>query len=150
MRLFVLAGLFALAASAHAMPVAAQPATTAVVAPAPVGIDNCALMTNAYYPGPGFIRNGNMRWVTTAGLKITFHNRGTQHAASIRFQVNYRGDVETIDDVGNFTPNVQITHSYSQFVDFAYLGTRPNSCRVVMVKFADGTVWSTEGKRQSN
>jgi hypothetical protein len=142
---------FALAAGAATLaPLAAQPATAAAVAPAPIGIDSCALLTNTYFPGPGFIRNANMRWVTTAGLKISFHNRATQHVTGIRFQVNYRGDVETIDDVGNFTPGVQIAHTYSQFVDFAYLGTRPNYCRVVSVKYADGTIWSTEGRRQSH
>jgi hypothetical protein len=131
-----------------AVPAAAQPQYAAVPPGAPpVGIDDCVLTTNVVYPGYRAI-NGNFRWVTTAGLKISFHNRSAQRAQAVRFEVDYRGDVETIDDVGSFAPGVAIVHNYAQFVDFAYLGTRPNYCHVVQVKLADGTVWASQRGRQ--
>jgi hypothetical protein len=133
---------------ASAAPAAAQPASAAATLP-PIGIDDCVVTTNVAYP-PYRVVNGNFRWVTTAGLKISFHNRSAQRAQSIRFEVDYRGDVETIDDVGTFAPGVPIVHNYSQFVDFAYLGTRPNYCHVLSVKLADGTVWTSQRGRQQS
>jgi hypothetical protein len=152
MRYLALVLLLALAAAPAALtPATAQPVTPAaapVVAPAPVAIDGCSIMTNIYYPP--LLRGAVMRWVTTAGLKIIFHSKGPQAAVDVRFLVEYRGDVEVIDDVGNFSAGVKINHSYSHFEDFAYLGTHPNICRVVRVKLADGTIWSAEGRRQSS
>jgi hypothetical protein len=117
------------------------PAAPGGAQPPPVAIDQCIVTTNVYYP---FVAHGNLRWLTTSGLRIVFHDRAAQRASAIRFLVNYRGDVETIDDAGTFAPGVEVNHSYQQFVDFAYLGTRPNFCRVLSVKFADGTTWTRE------
>jgi hypothetical protein len=112
----------------------------------PIALDRCAVTTNWSYLNV----RANQRWVTTSGLNIAFHNRSSQTATAVRFLVNYRGDVETIDDVGSFASGVNINHKYPQFVDFAYLGTRPNFCRVVSVKFADGTTWTAPvGRRQA-
>ncbi len=137
----------ALLVIASALPASAQPAAPGGLPP--VAIDDCTVTTNVAYPPYSAVR-GNIRWVTTSGLRIGFHVRAAQRAQTIRFQVDYRGDVETIDDTGTFAPGVEIVHSYSQFVDFAYLGTRPNFCRVLTVKFADGTMWTAQqGARQS-
>jgi len=128
-------------------PAAAQPQNVAVPQPAPVAIDSCALTTNEYFPVFG---RATMRWVTTSGLRIGFHNRASKPVAKVRFVVDYRGDVEAINDVGSFAPSVNIVHNYTRFLDFAYLGTRPNVCVVVFVQYADGTTWQRPaGRAQS-
>lgn len=110
----------------------------------PIAIDVCTITTNVSY----LSLRTNQRWVTTRGLNIAFHNRASQAATAVRFLVSYRGDVETVDDAGSFAPGIKVNHNYAQFVDFAYLGTRPNFCRLVSVKFADGTSWTAPVARR--
>jgi hypothetical protein len=77
----------------------------------------------------------------TNGLRIVFANRTNVPATEVGFRVAYRGAVEYVRDAGTFSPGVSIDHSYSQFVDFAFLGSQPNACRPVFAKFADGSIW---------
>ncbi|HTJ27275.1 MAG TPA: hypothetical protein VMA36_14030 [Candidatus Limnocylindria bacterium] len=109
-----------------------------VSGPAPVTISYCQVtrrpryrnMTNPY-PLP-----------ITGGLHLGFVNRGKSAANEIRFRVEYRGQSDLISDIGNFAPGTLVSHSFENFSDYAYLGPTPNVCAVVMVRFADGTVWS--------
>ena len=77
----------------------------------------------------------------TDGIEIRYVNHGPTTAARIAFLVNYRGDVQHIIDAGTFSPGATIDHTFGQFTGDAYLGPQPNACRVVAVRFADGSVW---------
>ena len=107
--------------------------------PPPIAIDDCRVLTNTYYVFPTRL---DVPYIVTRGLAISFHNRAGQSASEVHFEANYRGEDVTITDVGSFAPNVNINHKYDQFVNFAYLGTHPNRCRVLYVKLADGTTWN--------
>jgi hypothetical protein len=75
------------------------------------------------------------------GIRIAYTNHAPKVADRVVFLVNYRGEVERVVDAGKFSPNVQIVHTFSNFSGLPYLGPRPNVCRVVAVRFADGTLW---------
>jgi hypothetical protein len=62
-------------------------------------------------------------------------------ATEVGFHVGYRGAFEYIRDAGTFSPGVSIDHSYFDFANFAYLGSKPNVCQAAFVKFADGSEW---------
>jgi hypothetical protein len=79
--------------------------------------------------------------VYTDGLRISYVNHGAIPASRIAFLVNYRGDVQHIIDVGTFSPGVSIDHSFGEFSGDAWLGSKPNECRAVAARFADGSVW---------
>jgi hypothetical protein len=114
--------------------------------PAPIAVDDCHVTTNSYY----FFARPDQPYVSTRGLAITFRNRGQQPVVDVRFRVNYRGENDVIDDAGSFTPGTKIADQYQQFVNFAYLGPTPNSCRVIFTKSADGTTWTApETRRQA-
>jgi hypothetical protein len=115
--------------------------TSAGATQAPVAIDRCEIPR-------GDATSNWRRWSTpsptTGDLRIAFHDRASRPVASVAFSVDYRGQVETVKDAGTFSPGAPIDHRYSgRFTDFAYLGSRPNRCRVVSVTFADGSIWST-------
>ncbi len=57
------------------------------------------------------------------------------------FVVNYRGDKEHVVDAGTFSPGVTINHQFGDFEGDAYIGAKPNSCRVAAVRFTNGTAW---------
>jgi hypothetical protein len=75
------------------------------------------------------------------GIRIVYVNHAPLAASRVAFLVNYRGDVQRIIDVGTFSPNVTINHTFGNFTGDAWLGPRPNSCRAVAVRFADNSVW---------
>jgi hypothetical protein len=77
----------------------------------------------------------------TDGIRIQYINRGPQIATRVAFSVNYRGDIERIVDAGKFSPGVTIDHTFGQFEGDVWLGPRPNYCRVVAVRYVDGSVW---------
>jgi hypothetical protein len=77
----------------------------------------------------------------TDGLSISYVNVAKKPIDRVLFLVDYRGDKERVVDVGNFTPNVTISHQFGDFVGDAYIGAKPNYCRVAAVRFSDGSVW---------
>jgi hypothetical protein len=79
--------------------------------------------------------------IYTDGLHIAYVNKSRLTASRVVFSVNYRGDVEHVVDAGTFSPGVTIDHTFGQFTGLAFLGQRPNSCRVAAVRFTDGTAW---------
>jgi hypothetical protein len=79
--------------------------------------------------------------VYTDGVQIKYVNHGPLTATRVAFRVDYRGDVQRIIDVGTFSPGAPITHTFGQLTGDAWLGPKPNACRVVAVRFTDGTVW---------
>lgn len=114
---------------------------SAVTMQAPVAIDRCEIPR-------GYATSSWRRWpntpTTTGNLRIAFHDRAPRPIASVAFSVDYRGEIETVDDAGTFSPGASIDHTYTgRFTDLAYLGSRPNRCRVVSVRFADGSIWSS-------
>lgn len=127
-------------------PVAAQTAS-------PIRIQTCAVLQ--YVPAPrypfwrpfGPYPQGSL---FTDGLRIAYVNNGPQTATRVAFNVNYRGDVQHIIDAGTFSPGVTIDHTFGQFTGDAWLGPNPNSCRVVAVRYANGSVWRAPGRARPN
>ncbi len=111
----------------------------------PITVRTCEITQNsvsrAYHPWYGWRYSGSFRPPSTSGLRIAFVNRTNTPATEVGFQVAYRGDIEYVHDVGTFSPDITIDHTYSEFIDYAFLGSRPNSCRAVFARFADGSVW---------
>jgi hypothetical protein len=111
----------------------------------PVAVTTCQVLQNVkparFRPWYGW-RYPALRPVpTTDGLRIVFENKTSVPATEVGFHVGYRGATAFVRDVGTFSPGVSIDHTYSEFVDYAYLGTEPNACRAAFVKFADGSEW---------
>ena len=86
--------------------------------------------------------------VYTDGIQIGYVNRSPKTATRVAFQANYRGDVQHIIDAGTFSPGVTINHTFGNYTGDAWLGPNPNSCRVVAVRFTDGTFWRAAGPRR--
>jgi hypothetical protein len=135
----LVAGVLALAPFLVA-PVAApaQPSAAVASATPPIGLTACEITRRergrsslSPYPLP-----------ITGGLRLTFADRANVGATLIRVFVDYRGEAETIEDAGTFSPGATINHTFDNFSDYAYLGPRPNACRVVFVRFTDGSVWA--------
>ena len=54
--------------------------------------------------------------------------------------------LERIVDAGTFSPNAPINHTFADvFSGYAYLGPKPNSCTVRVVRFKDGALWRAPG-----
>ncbi len=102
------------------------------------------------YAGP-FVPQGSPY---TDGLSISYMNTSSKTADRIVFGVNYRGDYERVVDAGTFSPNVTIDHTFADvFSGYAYIGSKPNSCTVRVVRFTDGSTWHAPGlgaHRQAN
>jgi hypothetical protein len=130
---------------------------------APVKIDNCKVLQyqparpayrSWYWYDYGFagplVPNGS---AFTDGVTISFTNTSSAVADRVVFGVNYRGDFERVIDAGTFSPNVRIDHTFADvFSGYAFIGSKPNSCSVRVVRFKDGTVWRAPGvgtRRQS-
>ena len=122
----------------------------------PVRIASCTVLRAAppvqpfypryWYPYYGAIPPQSA--AVTDGIAITYTNAGTQVADRVAFDVNYRGQRDKIVDVGKFSPNVQIAHTFGNYEGLAFLGQTPDSCRVEAVRFVDGHVWQTSHIRQ--
>jgi hypothetical protein len=49
-------------------------------------------------------------------------------------------------DAGTFSPGVTIDHTFADvFSGYAYIGPKPNSCTVRVVRFKDGSTWHASG-----
>ncbi len=82
----------------------------------------------------------------TDGIRISFVNTGSKTADRVVFGVDYRGDFERVIDAGTFSPTVTIDHTFGDvFSGYAYIGPKPNSCVVRVVRFQDGSVWRAPG-----
>jgi hypothetical protein len=133
------------AAAAAACAVAAWQAPKAEAQSAPpIAVQSCSIMQAVRSPRPwGFWypwpRAGYAPY--TDGLDISYVNTTNQPIDRVLFVVNYRGDKERIVDVGTFSPNATINHQFGDFIGDAYIGSKPNSCRVAAVRFTNGNVW---------
>jgi len=124
--------------------------TTVRAQRSPIAISACTVVQAPNNPRPeGF-------WYPTGphlgrdqpyvdGLQISYTNMSSRVADRVAFTVIYRGDQQRIVDVGTFSPKAPITHVFGTFSGDAYLGARPNECRAIAVRFADGTVWRAAG-----
>jgi hypothetical protein len=111
---------------------------------APVAITQCTVLQFAPTPTYPFWRPFGpypYESLYTDGIRIVYVNHAPQVANRVAFLVNYRGDIQRIIDVGTFSPNVSINHTFGEFTGDAWLGPKPNACRVVAVRFVDGSVW---------
>lgn len=121
--------------------------TTIVQNGAPISIDECLAVVSPAHGG-----NGGYDLLES----IDFTNLSQQTATKVRFSfeiVDPIGRTErtlTGDELGRFSPGVAISHSKAQPVDRGdmsqLIGTLPSIakiyCRVLMVRFDDGSVWS--------
>lgn len=110
----------------------------------PVAITECTVLQFVASGGYPFWRPFGpypLESLYTDGIRISYINHGPQPATRVAFLVNYRGDIQRIIDVGIFSPNVTIKHTFGNFTGDAWLGPKPNACRVVAVRFVDGSVW---------
>ena len=74
-------------------------------------------------------------------LKIRFVNRGDEVATDVEFQVETFGaPVATIDDVGTFSKDAVVNHS------FVNVGDPNSTVAVIGVKYADGSEWSASAQ----
>jgi hypothetical protein len=72
-------------------------------------------------------------------IHIRFVNRGDEVATAVEFQVNSFGaPVATIDDVGTFSKDAVVSHS------FANVGDPKSTVSVIGVKYADGSEWDAK------
>jgi hypothetical protein len=131
--------------------VAARPAGHAL--PPPIAIQSCAVEKFAYEPpaDPGWflywLNPPNEYGLYTDGVTIRYVNATNKVASRVAFAVNYRGDLQRIIDAGTFSPGVTIEHTFGQLSGDAYVGgPQPNLCRVVAVRFEDGSVWTAPGQ----
>lgn len=82
----------------------------------------------------------------TDGISISFVNTSARTADRVVFGVNYRGDFQRVIDAGTFSPGVTINHTFADvFSGYAYIGSKPNSCVVRVVRFKDGSTWRAPG-----
>jgi hypothetical protein len=121
--------------------------TTIVQNGAPISIDECLA---AVRPAPG----GNSGYDLVESVDFT--DLSQQMATSVRFTfeiVDPMGRTErtlTGDELGRFSPGVAFSHSKAQPADRGemsqLIGALPSIakifCRVLMVRFDDGSVWS--------
>lgn len=89
------------------------------------------------YPGAGA--------PVTDGIRIDYKNTARKVADRVAFGVDYRGQRDVIVDTGTFSPGVSINHTFGEFSGLSYLGNRPNSCRVLSVRYKDGTIFRAPG-----
>jgi len=82
---------------------------------------------------------------TSGGIQIQFTNESSKTANLINFTVDSNGESFVIRDVGTFSPNIEITHKYSNGAGQAFvlpaLVAPKISCHVQSVGFTDGTTW---------
>jgi hypothetical protein len=135
----------AIAASISLAQAQSSPSSAVELGPVPVRISACeitrrARTRNTFNPYP---------LAVTGGLHVSFVDLRSVAASEVRFRVDYRGESEVVVDSGMFSPGATISHSFDNFSDYAYLGPRPNLCRVVSVRFADGSIWNGVPLRQT-
>lgn len=140
LRSLTAAGVAIAATAASATPVLAQRP--------PIVVRSCTVLQatdtrrHYWYPwGPVVARDLPI----VDGIRIVYMNVGPAAANRVAFAVNYRGDQQRIVDVGTFSPNVTIDHTFGNFSGDAYLGPRPNACTARAVRFVVGTVWRAAG-----
>ncbi len=77
----------------------------------------------------------------TGGIEIQYVNLSPVPIKEVDFGVIYRGQPAVIPDVGNFSQNAVIDHTFSNvYVGDSYAGPTPEVCRARKVIFTDGTV----------
>jgi hypothetical protein len=147
-----------IARSAAFLPIAVLAATVTAGAQGapPVEIKKCSVLryrpaTPAYrrsywydygFAGPIVPRDSPY----TDGIAISFVNRSPKTADRVVFGVDYRGDFQHVVDAGSFTTGAGIDHTFADvFSGYAFLGDRPNSCVVRVVRFVDGSTWHAAG-----
>ena len=116
----------------------------------PIAITSCQVLQYERTPGRPYWypwSAGPFGSIYTDSVDIAYVNKTSQTISRVAFTVNYRGDIEHVVDAGTFSPGVTINHTFGQFTGLAYLGSRPNSCRVAAVRFTDGTEWDAKPTR---
>jgi hypothetical protein len=144
LRRFLTCGVAVAALVAPSAITSAQSPRPVLSGPAPVTIAACEITRRPRYRN----RTSPYPVPVTGGLHVGFVNHGAIAAKEIRFRVDYRGESEVIIYGGTFTPGALISHSFDNFSDYAYLGPTPNLCEVIIVRFADGTVWNGVARGQ--
>lgn len=114
-------------AATAAFALLAAPPTIALAAlatPDPIVINHVQVQPTGNSFGAGFVN-------------VVFTNTSNVTATEVVFELVGEGGFQRINDVGTFTPGVQISHA------FLYYAHTPNErVEVAEVDFADGTAWA--------
>jgi hypothetical protein len=79
---------------------------------------------------------------TEGFLGITYANTAPKVAKEVDFGLVLRGSLVAIaNDLGTFSPGVQIAHEFDVSPEIFPIGTSFPYCAVLRVKYADGTEW---------
>lgn len=149
--------------AAAAVTAALAIALAAPAGAAPVAIERCSILRAArgnigafnYYPYGYYGGFGGYNGFAggypgigapvTDGIRINYKNTSRKVADRVAFGVDYRGQRDVIVDSGTFSPGISIDHTFGEFSGLAYLGNRPNSCRVLSIRYKDGTIFRAPG-----
>jgi hypothetical protein len=89
----------------------------------------------------------------TSTVEILFHDTGAVAAHVVGFDVNWGdGNVQTIRDVGTFSPGVTIAHKFQHADPETYsplFAHAPVTCHVQSVQLANGSAWSNDAGDKS-
>ncbi len=107
---------------------------------APVDLQSCRVTTAT----PAMPDKPAPAQPLVAGLAVTFVNRATQTATDVTFRVAYDYRTATITDHGKFAPGTPISTTFDNFNGANYFRDEPDTCAIVRVKFADGSVWRSK------
>lgn len=114
-------------------------------ASAPVTLNECRIEQRETYTG----WTGQFPPPITLGLRLVYTSTGAPAAREILFEVEYRGENQIVKDVGTFSNGKKIAHLFRNFGNYAYLGSTPNLCRVIAVRYVDGSLWTSPRRQQS-
>jgi hypothetical protein len=113
----------------------------------PVTIDSCTpiITQAAAQPTPAPLFGGIQLASSSSGIAITFVNTSTKTADLVNFAVDSHDQRFIIRDVGKFSPDISISHSYRNGAGQAFVLPQfiaPHvMCQVASVRFVDGSVW---------
>jgi hypothetical protein len=127
-------------------------AASAVVVFAASSMSSSAAVGTAYRSVPvvvdvcrGSMMHAGKAASRTNTIEIAFRDVGTVAAHAVDFEVTWGGgDVQTIHDVGTFSPGVTVRHAFvhaARDASSPFFPHSPVTCSAEAVRFADGSRW---------
>ena len=99
-------------------------------APAPIHVDSCA-----------FVRAGSFEH----SVRVRFHNASTRTVTLVAFTVRNGPHHIVVNDSGSFAPGTAIDHVLTT-PTWELFHAQAHACTVAHVRFADGSIWSPNGR----
>jgi hypothetical protein len=130
--------------AAGAQPTAGSPVAQTSI---PISVRSCTVLAYSasspnqlFYIQTGPPSQSNRTY--SDGLKISYVNVSSKVIARVGFRVTYGGKSERVIDAGTISPGVTIDRTFGDdFSGGPYFGPQPSECRVLGVRYKDGTVW---------